>query len=102
MRPHYSRFSRENATPSIGISLLGYYTDYKEVPHHPPPPPKGRVPASLPHLACSRHSDREERSEMQNGRKEITCSSYPSFKLTCAPEFSTKSSTSKPCAVSTF
>ena len=44
MRPHYSRSSRENATPSIGISLLGYYTDYKEVP---PPPHHGEGPRLL-------------------------------------------------------
>ena len=76
MRPHYSRYSRENATPSSGISPLGYYTDYKEVPHSPPT--WGGSPAPLLHLACSRHSDSEVWREMENGRKEITCSSYPS------------------------
>ena len=30
MRPHYGRYSRENATPSSGISPL---TSYKEAPH---------------------------------------------------------------------
>ena len=35
MRPHYSHFSRENATPYCGTSPLA---SYKEVPHPSPPP----------------------------------------------------------------
>ena len=38
MRPHYSQFSRENATPSSGTSPLA---SYKEVP----PPPGGGIMA---------------------------------------------------------